>query len=87
MAKLQGNINNIYIATEDICKANQYGLIDTILASASVSDLTQDMMIAYLDATLEKKNKLKQREAFYAKCSDELVKRGEKKSTRFEKLN
>jgi len=86
MAKLQGNINNIYIATEDICKANQFGLIDTILSSANVSSLTQDMMIAYLDATLEKKDKLKQREAFFSRCSDELVKRGEKKSRRFERL-
>lgn len=86
MAKLQGDINSIYLATEAMCKANQFGLIDTILASAKISDLTQDMMIVYLDITLEKKDKLKNRESFYVRCSEELKKRAEKVSRKFERL-
>lgn len=86
MAKSLGDINGIYIATESICKAQQYGLIDTMLSKADVTSMTQDMMFAYLDATWNNKTKLKNRNDFYNKCVTELSKRSEKPSRKFERI-
>jgi hypothetical protein len=86
MTKSLGDIRGIYIATESICKAQQYTLIDTMLSKANVTTMTQDMMFAYLDATWNNKTKLKTREDFYHKCIAELSKRSEKLSKRFERI-
>jgi len=86
MANSLGDINNIYLATEDICKAQQYSLIDTIFSSANILDMNQEMMIAYLDATWDKKENFKNRKSFYHKCIVELEKRGEKISRKLEKM-
>ena len=51
MAILFDDINKIYLATTQIFNDNQFGLIDTILSAAKVENLTQEMMIAYLEAT------------------------------------
>lgn len=86
MPILLDDINRIFIATNLICEAKQYGLMDTVLSSADVSSMTQDMMVAYLEATREKKDKFKSRISFYNRCKDELGKRNEKKNRKFEKL-
>ena len=86
MAILFDDINKIYLATTQIFNDNQFGLIDTILSAAKVENLTQEMMIAYLEATREKKDKLKHRQSFFKRSSDELDRRGEKKSRKFERL-
>lgn len=86
MTKSLGDINSIYIATEDICKAQQHSLIDTIFSSANVTTMTQEMMVAYLDATWDKKVNFKNRKSFYNRCVAELEKRGEKQSRKFQKM-
>lgn len=80
------DISKVFTATDILCKAGQYGLLNKILSSANIENMTQDMMVAYLDATFYEKVKLTERSSFFKKCNEVLEKRGEKKSVRFQRM-
>lgn len=79
-------LNKLHIAFDNLILQGQAGIIDTILQKADVDNMDQEMMIAYLDATLNHQNVLEGRREFYERCEEALKKRSETPSRKFQRL-
>lgn len=86
MALNAEEVNKIFVATTQICKAKQHSLIDAIFENAPVEEMPQQIMEVYMDATWNYKPMFKNREIFFDKCKNALEKRGEKMSRKLIKL-
>lgn len=78
--------NKMYLAATQICKANQHGLIDTMLSKAKIEGMPQDVMTIYLDSTFDEQGKFKNRKDFAERCRKELEGRGEKINRKLSKF-
>lgn len=78
--------NKMYLAATQICKANQHGLIDTMLSKVKIEGMPQDIMTIYLDSTFDEQSKFKNRKDFAERCRKELEGRGEKINRKLSRL-
>jgi hypothetical protein len=86
MIKSSIDLNTIFLGIQLMVKQGSYSLIDSMLSGKNIFDMSQEIMTAYLDATFDEKNKLKNRSKFFNFCKEELTRRGEKISRRLERL-
>lgn len=80
----KNDFNKIKDMFSTFAKCQTYKLANLALSHVKVSELSQDAMIAYLEATLEDKDKLEDRQKFVESCKTVLQQRNEKVKQLFE---
>jgi hypothetical protein len=81
----KNDINKIKNIFYTFSHAQNYALADQVLANTPVQSLSQEAMIAYMQSTMDNKDKYKSREKFITDCRNEILKRNEKLDRKFER--